>query len=491
MRSFKAETIDTAGVIEKVSLLFRGHPNLLFGFNKFLPPGCRIEPEATGSEPIAMPPPPPPPPSSVYLQSQISPEIVGDLSNSSILIDRNSTSTQASQSGANPPEQQPGDFNRAINYVTRIKKRFSNNVETYKAFLDILHTYQKEQKSIKEVLDQVSVLFKDHTDLLTDFAYFLPDAVREKAKQEINKINAKRKLEEGKHIKEKKAKVIAPKRENKEKAIHALEKAAPSPSMISRQQRKAEFRIVDEQEEDLYVDTRVDVVIGELPRLEKRLFSRIKSVFAGCGRWTEFLKCLELFSQEILTRKELILLVSDVFNSNSGLLEEFDRLLASRGATDDPVEDAWFSVPLSDLDFTNCNQASPSYRSLPKSFPRPPCSERTALCDLVLNDTWVAVPTEVDFYSRSQKNPHEEFLFKCEDERYELDMVIDANISTIHVLESLSTKLSSLSPSKSDQWNQLFIGTGRKPLSVIHLKSIARVYGERSNEIFELLKKTP
>ena len=40
--------------------------------------------------------------------------------------------------------------------VTTIKKRFAHEPETYKAFLEILHTYQKEQRSIKDVLEQVA-----------------------------------------------------------------------------------------------------------------------------------------------------------------------------------------------------------------------------------------------------------------------------------------------------------------------------------------------
>jgi paired amphipathic helix protein Sin3a len=36
-------SIDTPGVIERVSHLFAGHPNLIQGFNTFLPPGYRIE----------------------------------------------------------------------------------------------------------------------------------------------------------------------------------------------------------------------------------------------------------------------------------------------------------------------------------------------------------------------------------------------------------------------------------------------------------------
>lgn len=45
--------IDTPGVIERVSNLFAGHPNLIQGFNTFLPPGYRIECGA-GDDPNAI-----------------------------------------------------------------------------------------------------------------------------------------------------------------------------------------------------------------------------------------------------------------------------------------------------------------------------------------------------------------------------------------------------------------------------------------------------
>ena len=41
--SLKFSRIDTPGVINRVSELFAGHPNLIQGFNTFLPPGYRIE----------------------------------------------------------------------------------------------------------------------------------------------------------------------------------------------------------------------------------------------------------------------------------------------------------------------------------------------------------------------------------------------------------------------------------------------------------------
>merc|ERR1719502_2100339 len=87
----------------------------------------------------------------------------------------------ANHPGLAPPPPAPAqkkapiEFDQAINYVTKIKTRFAKQPETYKQFLEILHTYQKEQKTIKEVYEQVSTLFKNHADLLGEFSQFLPD----------------------------------------------------------------------------------------------------------------------------------------------------------------------------------------------------------------------------------------------------------------------------------------------------------------------------
>ncbi|KAG8914571.1 Transcriptional regulatory protein sin3 [Tulasnella sp. 417] len=108
-----------------------------------------------------------------------------------------------------PPQQQhapviaqdrkrPVESNHAINYVNKIKNRFASDPDTYKKFLEIMHTYGKGQGPIQGVYgkgqavygkgqgaygkgqgpiqgvyDQVAVLFDGSTDLLDDFKKFL------------------------------------------------------------------------------------------------------------------------------------------------------------------------------------------------------------------------------------------------------------------------------------------------------------------------------
>lgn len=43
MKAFKVKNIDVSGVMARVSYLFKDHPELIIGFNMFLPPGYEIE----------------------------------------------------------------------------------------------------------------------------------------------------------------------------------------------------------------------------------------------------------------------------------------------------------------------------------------------------------------------------------------------------------------------------------------------------------------
>lgn len=57
-----------------------------------------------------------------------------------------------SAAGGNAADRRPPvEFNHAISYVNRIKQRYSGDPDTYKQFLEILQTYQKEQRPIGDV----------------------------------------------------------------------------------------------------------------------------------------------------------------------------------------------------------------------------------------------------------------------------------------------------------------------------------------------------
>ena len=76
--------------------------------------------------------------------------------------------------------------------MTSYVLRFEGQPDVYKQFLAILHTYQRDQKAIKdghppsgkylteaEVHAQVSKLFQNQRDLLQEFGQFLPEATND------------------------------------------------------------------------------------------------------------------------------------------------------------------------------------------------------------------------------------------------------------------------------------------------------------------------
>lgn len=144
-----------------------------------------------------------------------------------------------------------------------------------------------------------------------------------------------------------------------------------------------------------------------------------------------------------------------------------------------------------EIDYSSCKRYGASYRALPKNFVQPKCSGRTALCKEVLNDTWVSFPSwsEDSTFVSSRKTQYEEYIYRCEDERFELDVVLETNLSTIRVLEAVQKKIHRMSP--EEKMNFRLDDTLGGTSTVIHYRAIRRIYGDKSPDIIEGLKKNP
>jgi paired amphipathic helix protein Sin3a len=487
--------LTTPGVIRRVSELFRGHTNLIMKFNRFLPPGYRID-ESTiaaaeaeeaasmaGSQPMAhagVPPPTshvslPPPPARRPV-------------------------TNVRQDGK-PPE-----FDHAIQYVTKIKQRFvKDQPDVYRRFLEILHSYQKNSASaadqgavISEVLSRVAELFQDHPDLLQDFRFFLPDTVQDMARERLQRIAAQH------------AHARAYGMHDAMEAERAAQMAAGTQYASSSMYQDMTASHVDERAYQHHL-SRTSLGMGpgrsergmegeyaaraamtsirpQLAPTERTFFQRVKAALGGREGWVEFLKTLDLFSKNVLSRAELLQLLAELLPPQ--LLDELKSLIITKGAMELTPSDAHITLPISDQDFTGCAHCTPSYRELPEGYPQLACSERSMWEQRVLNDRWVSIQTGSEDYSfkHMRRNQYEEALFRCEDERYEVDMVIDTNASTIKILEPLAQEINTLRAVKGYHWQ---FRLDRRALGVIHLKAIARVYGTRGEEMLELLRKNP
>ena len=349
--------------------------------------------------------------------------------------------------------------------LTRVIKAPQERI--YKAFLEILHTYHKEQHTIKDVYDQVANLFQNHPDLLEEFTQFLPDPIPPSG--------------------------IPPQ-------VSAAVRKQPRPRTQKPSKPSAAggspMQGVDEERRAMKRPRKEDAEKAEKAtnnQEELALFQRIKQKLSA-KKYNDFLKCVNLFNQEILSRVELCILIKDVFGAkNLDIFDKFRLYLGvdaldysdGEGGRGPKASTAW-----SEIDFSTCKRMGPSYRALPKSFVPPACSGRTPLCTEVLNDQWVSVATgsEEGGFKNSRKNQYEEVLFKCEDDRYELDLVIELNVSTLRVLEPYAAKIAALSEEEKANFRPTSL---EHALDLLQCRSIERIYGDAGQEVLDGLFKNP
>uniref|UniRef100_A0A8C2AIZ6 Paired amphipathic helix protein Sin3b n=1 Tax=Cyprinus carpio TaxID=7962 RepID=A0A8C2AIZ6_CYPCA len=471
MKEFKSQSIDTPGVINRVSQLFHGHPDLVLGFNAFLPPGYRIEIPKNGMAvlrylfPQVSPGPGRSTGSSVVSASSsavaeagsapneavTSPESVASSSGPpeqssrlSLPLPSRESQSQPATTSVSPPTSEPSpvEFDSAISYVNKIKNRFLDNPETYRAFLEILHTYQKEQLEVKEsrgrstggmtedeVFSKVASLFKGQEDLLAEFGQFLPDAKRSLKKMKYS--------------------------------------CSKDPSFAS---------------------------VGKHGVLrEFTFFDKVRRLLKSQEVYENFLRCIALFNQEVVSGAELLQLVTPFLGKFPELYTQFKSFLGDKELSHSitGLSDRYMEGGGREVDYASCKRLGSSYRALPKTYQQPKCSGRTAICKEVLNDTWVSFPSwsEDSTFVSSKKTPYEEQLHRCEDERFELDVVLETNLATIRVLESVQKKLSRLSPEDQERFrlDDCLGGTSE----VIQRRAIYRIYGDKAPEIIEGLKRSP
>ncbi|CAI0386549.1 unnamed protein product [Linum tenue] len=542
MKDFKAQRIDTAGVIGRVKDLFKGHRDLILGFNTFLPKGYEITLPLEGEQ---------------------------------------------------PPQKKPVEFEEAISFVNKIKTRFQGDDHVYKAFLDILNMYRKDNKSITEVYEEVATLFKDHHDLLREFTHFLPD---NSASASTHFVSSNRNSILRDRSSAMPAMLTCQKERTHPDRDFSVDRPDPDHDRaLMRAGDKEQRRRVEKEKErredrdrrerddrDYEHDANHDYSMQRFPNKRKpgrkledsgaehhvgvgddnygmhpmssnyddksAVKSALSQELAFCEKvkeklrnpdaYQEFLRCLHLYTEEIITPPELQSLVGDLIGRYPDLMDGFndflsrcekngnfprpvkaedrdrervlerddgakerDREMRERDRLDKNVafsnkdtgshkmplyssKDKFLWKPVSELDLSNCDSCTPSYRLLPKNYPIPMASAKKGIGAEVLNDHWVSVTSGSEDYSfkHMRKNQYEESLFRCEDDRFELDMLLESVNATTKRVEELLEKINNTN--KGDGPICL-----EEHLTALNLRCIERLYGDHGLDVMDVLRK--
>lgn len=179
--------IDTPGVINRVSKLFHGRPELIQGFNTFLPQGYWIQ-CSPDSDYITVTSPSGNTRTIPYDGGQHSASAAQALAGPSISSRQPSAAPPAAATTAivaptgpvaststRPPVPSQQDRTTAVEYVYKIKQRC--DPETYREFRDLLQQIQNDQldPNNDELTRKIWKLFSHDPDLRADFKVFVPD----------------------------------------------------------------------------------------------------------------------------------------------------------------------------------------------------------------------------------------------------------------------------------------------------------------------------
>ncbi|XP_052172733.1 paired amphipathic helix protein Sin3-like 3 isoform X2 [Diospyros lotus] len=535
MKDFKAQRIETAGVIARVKELFKGHRDLILGFNTFLPKGYEI-----------------------------------------ILPPEEET----------PPVKKPVEFEEAIKFVNKIKARFQGDDHAYKSFLDILNMYRKETKSITEVYQEVATLFHEQPDLLLEFTRFLPDssssasvpyALSDRffcsddrsfpspAMRHVMKSVDQPALDPDKALLREQRSHVG-KEERREDTDRGDKEPDGRDFEHNRMQcfplkRKSAHRIEDFVADQLHQNGESAENFGmnpgsssyvdktDLKRMSSQEYSfceKVKERLQNSDAYRDFEKCLDIYRKKIIRRLDLQNLIGSLLGRYPDLMEEFNEFLArfeknagylwDEGNSPRPLKvdnrdrdqdlerddrdkdrdhekrereradkgvcfhskdvatqkmslfsskDKYVGKPIQELDLSNCERCTPSYRLLPKNYPIPSASHRTEIGTEVLNDHWVSVTSGSEDYSfkHMRKNQYEESLFRCEDDRFEMDILLESVNATSRRVEELLDKIDD-NTIRADSPIRI-----EDHLTALNLRCIERLYGDHGLDVMDLLRK--
>ncbi|CAN1322237.1 Paired amphipathic helix protein Sin3-like 2, partial [Linum perenne] len=513
MKDFKAQRTDTAGVIARVKELFKGHNSLIYGFNTFIPKGYEI------------------------------------------ILDEDEA-----------PPKKTVEFEEAMSFVNKIKKRFQNDEHVYKSFLDTLKLYRKEHKDINEVYREVAVLFKDHPDLLDEFTRFLPDNSGTAASQhaaygqDTNQRSAQHTpttatLRPIHTDKQRRPDSVATSQGERNHSFEQPEMDEDKLMIKAQKEQKKRVekdsrdkRSLDQNERELDHDSNMrkpsqkvegsgvssNLISHDNKDGLKSMYhegfvfcEKVKEKLGSSDDYQAFLKCLNIFNNGIIKKNDLQNLVTDLLGRYPDLMEEFNDFLqrcenidgflagvmskksllgdghAARSlkveARDkepkqceldlakekEKCKEKYMEKSIQELDLSNCQRCTPSYRLLPDDYPIPLVSQRSDLGSQVLNDYWVSVTSGSEDYSfkHMRRNQYEESLFRCEDDRFELDMLLEAVSSTAKRVEELVNNFNENKIESPIRIDEL--------LTALNLRCIERLYGDHGLDVLDILRKNP
>lgn len=463
--SYLRDEIETTEVLQHLRLLFVGHSDLMSAFNCLLPPKFKLEddhrlqfrmPEKESQETEH----------TSWNDTTIFSSAKADMDKDRVLHSDSSRDSDSVSENAG--------FDDCMGFVSRVQRRFQDKPEVFQKFLDILQAYvMKSDSSCKPVISCKSLSSVNDQRLLMESTVLEFEALFYDDPELLTELR---------------------------KFIHSTYEELKCANDVAEEDEEEEDNEVESEMKDEEVekdDSAVDIVKYGAYK-EFAFFDEVQHQMGNEETYLNFLRCLRLFASNMISGSELINIIEPFVVKSPELMRQLKEMISYdenqfESISHEAMGHRKVHHPdvAMEIDYSSSKKQGVSYRPLPSSFEHPVCSSRTDLCNEVLNDTWVSFPlwSEDTTFGNSKITAYQEFLYRCEDERFELQIVIDSVTDTIKILEDVCEKIAEMTP--EEQANFKLDDRLGGSSEVLQKKSIQRIYGDKANQIIDGLKEKP
>ncbi|CAL8134278.1 unnamed protein product [Orchesella dallaii] len=400
-------------------------------------------------------------------------------------------------------------------------------------------------KSVDEMFKQVKKLFKGHNDLLEDFRVFILEQVPTlcRAKPKAGKGKGAKTAASVKRTKPKQTSAGAdsqskdqPKKRNyrrkqtnpkppmnssstsatqtsqisspsplpEPKPIECIPKRhfiRPSPSSSSSSKTNGDMNETGAGAESASEEQRKKMTREEF--LEK-----IRNFLTPCSEaYDIFVLLINMYNHKKILGSECLQLITPILAPAPDLLTWFKKFVrrgdkkVTLSGTPTPAKESAMDKPqetdecIMDIDYSSCRRYGVNYCVVPEQMQRASQDSFLHPNDPIstLNNVYVSMPNWPDNirYVPPRRTQLETCQNRIEDERFEMDMVIESNFRTIEYFQQVEKQMSLMSPAARENFT-LDESLGGTP-SFLNERSVRRIYGngEKADDIIRGLKENP
>ena len=319
----------------------------------------------------------------------------------------------------------PLEFLQATAFARKVYSRFEALPHIFEAFIVVLLSWRAGRKSLTEVHDELSLLFRGEPDLLEELeSDFLSSRLCGSA-----------------------IRVPRPDAGGSQRAPDHFQARLP-PTQNHQGPGSSGGNATQQQQQHPHISKTRDFL------------AHVRSMLpSDSNAYNDFLKLMQMFGDGILTLEQLRRIVDDTYpDAASSCNLFFDHCYARSALDDSDEEDAedpqleaagqlgvYLNNPVASLDLEGWEACPPSYRRIPSNYPFLESRHKTTskIAAAVLNGSWVA-DTCGHEDNKFKKNQCQEALYDVEDDEYELEILLQSAQSALRSLEPLSGRIGAM-----------------------------------------------